>query len=221
MQKIIGWLMSLAAVVIISGTAWAGRVEPRDGTLTYTMLRDGDRFGTFTCRFKHEDGRLVVELRERAAVTFAVFTLRRHEYDATEIWQGDRIVSLRAHTRDDKAFRLVELQAHEAGMTLEVNGRARDLKADILPASLWNRQSLEAQTLLNPRDGTTMRVTAQLIGEEMVELPGTRVSTTRYRLVAEGTENPWSREVWYDANDRLVKLSYTAADASRIEYLLR
>ncbi|MBM3600813.1 MAG: hypothetical protein FJX35_21650 [Alphaproteobacteria bacterium] len=221
MQKTIACLISLAAAVTIAATAWAGRIEPRDGTLTYTMLRDGDPFGTFTCRFKNENGRLVVELRERSAVKFAVFTLRRHEYDATEVWQGDRIVAMRAHTRDDSVFHLVELQAHESGMTLEVDGRARDLKSDVLPASLWNRRNLEARTLIDPRDGTAMHVTATLIGEEVVELPAAKVPASHYRLTAEGSGNPWSREVWYDANDRLVKVRYTDAGASMIEYHLR
>jgi hypothetical protein len=225
-MRVTFWFLAILAAAIAGiAPVMAERATPRDGTLTYTLLRNGDAIGSASYRFKHDSRGLTVDIRARAAVKFAVFTLHRYEYDSTEVWQDGRLVTLRAHTRKDENFQLVMLRNEGAEFTVQVNGKAHKVDAGVQPATMWNEKVVEEHTLLNPQDGTAMPVTARLIGEETVQLPGGALHARHYELTATGptagADGLWSREVWYDAEGRLIKLSYSEADSSKIEYVLR
>jgi len=70
-------------------------------------------------------------------------------------------------------------------------------------------------TLLNTLDGTQMHVNVADRGEEVVPANGARVRAHHF-MISGGL----NRDVWYDANNRLVRVQFAAKDGSNIVYEL-
>jgi hypothetical protein len=71
-------------------------------------------------------------------------------------------------------------------------------------------------TLLNTLDGMQIRVSVQDKGVDVVPAGSTRVRAHHF-TISDGL----NRDVWFDRNNRLVRVRFAAKDASTIVYQLR
>ncbi len=189
--------------------------QPDDGdVIAFEVFRKGDKFGTHKVSFDLEGDKLTaitdVDLRVGAGpITFFSYRL-----DATEVWQGDQLVSVRGKLKEGGDREAV--QAEKNGEAIKVSGSAfeGEAPASILPSSHWRSEIVTASQMLSTENGALISITAQAAGSEALEIDGRTINATRYEIDA---DVPYT--IWYDEQGRWVKLEFTAR-GDKIEYRL-
>lgn len=192
--------------------------NPGDGTLRYTVLRDGDPIGTHAFRFRKDGDAVEVAVTTDIAVKMAFITLYRFRHDAHETWRGGRLVGLKSETDDDGTEHSLVVTAAGDGLQVVGDGDRRRVPKTIIPASLWNPDIVRdgKSVVLNTLDGTTMKITVEDLGPETVTVENSPVEARHYAV-----KGDLERELWYDADGRLVKLRFEGDDGSDIQYVLK
>ena len=87
----------------------------------------------------------------------------------------------------------------------------------LFPASLWSQGTVSLSSLMNTLDGSMMDVNAKDLGEELVKTTSGKTLTARHFSLKGGLD----RELWYDADGRLVHVEFLGGDGSIIMYKLK
>ncbi|WP_084396474.1 DUF6134 family protein [Henriciella aquimarina] len=193
--------------------AWS----PQDGdTIKFDVYRKGKKgFGTHTVSFDvEEDGTFTATSDVSLKAGLGPITLFRYKLDAIESWKDGKLVAVEGETNDDGTDRFVAAEA--AGNAIQVNGSAYEGQAPsgIIPSSHWNINEVFSSRILSTETGEILDVEVEKIGKETVRAGGQDVEATHYRLVSDLTV-----DLWYDEQNRWVKLSFTARD-QKIDYVL-
>ena len=210
--------LTVAAVLAFGEVAHAAAV-PASGELDFTVLRDGDKVGTQVMHFARAgDGAVDVDIKTDVEVSMLFVTVYSFKQQSHEHWVGGRLADLTSQTGDDGTEHKLVVSADGDAIKVADNGVARQLPADLLPASLWNDGivAVPQTTLLNTIDGTAMTVSVADLGTDKVEVAGNQVSAHHYALSGD-----LARELWYDPNGLLVKVRFAGKDGSDIQYVLR
>jgi Family of unknown function (DUF6134) len=109
-RRLLGLATAAAAapllVPLLSARAYA--TGPRD--LRFRALRNGSPIGEHRVTFRPDGNRLIVETRVEIAVKVLFFTAFRFKHEAEEVWQADRLVSVKSTTDDDGT--LLQVSGH-------------------------------------------------------------------------------------------------------------
>lgn len=191
--------------------------QPEDGdVIHFDVLRKGKPFGTHIVRFStREDGGFEATSDVDLKAGLGPITLFRYSLDATETWENGQLVELEGQTNDDGTRERVE--ANLTGQQLKVSGSAYEGTAPpgIIPASHWNIQQAYSSRILSTESGELLETSVERLGRETIEAGGKEIEATRYRLVSDLTV-----DLWYDDQDRWVKLSFEAR-GQQIDYVLK
>lgn len=199
-----------AMVAVLAFTA-ATRAE----TLHFDVLRGGNSIGTHVIAIDHQGPATSVDIATNVAVKVAFVTAYRFTHEGHERWQGDSLAALSSVTNDDGKKHELSVKAANGVFAVHADGR----DAEVMPrglGSLWRASLVAGGPLLNTLDGSLMTVDIRDAGAETVEtakgpVPA-RHLTIRGDLV---------RDVWYDPDGLLVKLTMTGSDGSAVEYRRR
>jgi hypothetical protein len=207
-------VLAAALCTALSGAAQATQIPEQP--LDFTVTRNGEAVGKHVVTFRRMEDGVAVDVSTNVAVKMAFITVYRFEHQGSELWRGDRLVSLRSTTNDDGTPHT--LQVHATGSKLQIVGDGASSTADppVIPASLWNNALVSEPHLLNTLDGRLMSVSTQELGEEQVSVRG-RPARARHYVVRGELE----RELWYDALGTLVRVRFKGRDGSDIVYELR
>lgn len=213
-----GLLAALLILVAAPGGARAGWRDavPPDGRLDYRITREGSVVGKQSVDVRHDGDGFLVRTQITIDVTFLSLTIYRFEHDAVETWTHGRLTGFVSRTDDDGKDRVVELKAEGGRLKGSYNGKPVDLPGDIIPASLWHPATIGASVLLDPIRGRSRDVAVADLGPETVTVNGGEVEAHHYSLTGQ-----IAREVWYDADGRLLKVQFSAKDGSEIEVELK
>lgn len=173
---------------------------PASGTLSYDVIRKGDKIGTETVQFHPSGETLNVEISTDISVKLPIVGIEAYRFHqkSSEHWQGDRLVSITSKTDDN-------------GKPHEINQAGNGL----VPASLWNPAIVRGGSVLNTIDGHVMKLSGQKIGDEMVTVGATQLRATHYRLSGE-----LARDLWYGTDGALLRVQLKAEDGSEVDYYL-
>ena len=211
----------LAAVALMCAIAVSpadAAFTDHDGSLKFTVYRGGSEIGTHTLKF-HKDGKsLDVSIKTDIAVKLPIvgITVYRFEHEGSEVWTDGHLTALHSKTNEDGTAHHLDVHANGSGLSVEGDGRTGVSKPSIIPASLWDEGLVKSSVLLNTLDGREMSVTVDDKGNDDVMVGGTPVKARHFVISGE-----LKREVWYDADRRLVKIRFAGKDGSTITYLLK
>lgn len=210
-------LLRLAAggvvgAVLPAGPAAACRVFPADGTLDFTVQRNGDAIGFHRIRFAREGGRFLVrtdvglEVRHLGAVTY------RYTHHAEETWSEGWLTGLVSDTDDDG--RRYRLRAETRGGVFQgkVNGAGFTVSGYIIPASLWHRDTPAVEALLGTSDGLVKLVRGRRLGQVEIMVQGRAIQADHFALSGE-----MNHHLWYDADCTLARVGLIGRDGSALE----
>jgi hypothetical protein len=187
---------------------------PQSDEIIFRVMRKDSEIGIHTIKFSREGDRLTVDVAADIAVKFGPFTLFHYRHRATEIWQGDKVVSIDAETDDNgKTFKLA---GQREGDGLAIAGASGDYIAppEALPATHWNRKMLD-HPMINTQNGLLMRPFVTRIGAESIPLGnGSAVKATRFSLSGDA-----QLDTWYDDSPAWAGLSFKAKDGSEVRYI--
>lgn len=211
----------LAAIALLfplaASPAWAAYTE-NNGALNFAVYRDDSEIGTHTLIFHKNGGSLDVSVKTDIAVKLPIIgiTVYRFEHEGHETWTDGHLTALQSKTNEDGTPHHLSVHANGAGLSVDGDGRTGESKPSIIPASLWREDLVRSSVLLNTLDGREMSVTVNEKGTEEVMVGNTPVEARHFVISGE-----LEREVWYDANQRLVKVRFVGNDGSTITYLLK
>lgn len=189
----------LCLALSVAGTSVSAGTVPASGSLDFDVVRKGKDIGDHSYRFSGTSDALTVTVRTDIAVKVPIIGVNAYHFNhaSTEQWKGATLRAISAETDDD-------------GTPHSLNAGASKL----LPASLWNIDTVKSSQLLNTIDGHVMRVNVQHIGPEKVTTARGPIVAEHYRLSGDLT-----RDLWYDQNGSLAYVSFTAEDGSTVLYI--
>ena len=191
--------------------------QPSENTeIRYDIFRKGKPFGTHVTSFSvGEDGEFEVNHEINLKAKIGPITVYKYEHTATEVWDDNRLISLRGST--EKNGDELTVTAAVSGDALSVSGTNFDgeVDADIVPATHWNIRQMFEGGILSTEGGQTLDVVVEELGRETLTIAGEPVETTKFSLASDLTVF-----LWYDDQGRWVKCAFTARGQS-IEYELQ
>lgn len=190
--------MSLMAVLALAAPAHALSL-PSGGKLSFDVVRKGKDIGDHVYQFQGSETDFTVKVVTDIAVKVPLIrtTVYSFNHDSTEVWKGGKLQHLTSKTNDDGT-------PHQ----LDTGPKG------VLPASLWNEDTVRSKKLLNTIDGNIMPIRVADLGNEQVKTGSGTVSGHHYKISG-GLE----RDLWYDAQGDLARVSFKAEDGSTVTYV--
>ncbi len=186
------------------------------GTLTYDVMREGERIGTQTVSFERVGEELTV--RTEANVDFTAFWIFNvtWTHQSVEVWGNGGLKEFTSFTDDDGKQRQVHVQRNGDRLIVNSTGGERELPADLIPGTLWHPETVAQRQVLDPIKGRSRDVSIVDRGLEQVEVEGRTVAAHHYSMRGE-----LEREVWYDKDGTVVKVELPITNGSEVTLLLR
>lgn len=203
-----GLTLTPAALVAPAG---ACELFPQDKGWRFLVLRHGNVIGEHLFTFSRRDGDFVVEVAIDIAVDLLGITVFRFTHRAEEVWRKGWLQALTSATDDDGRLWRVRAERRDGALRGQVNDVGFDVSGFVVPASLWHRDTTKSQALLDTIDARVKVVRAKALGEERVEADGSTVEAKHYSLTGQ-----IEREVWYDADCAIARVTFPARDGSLI-----
>jgi uncharacterized protein DUF6134 len=211
------WLLSLFVVPGLLTAAVPAGAQERAYAFSVVHSVYGP-IGTFTETIARSDGATRIDTHVRVAVKILGIVAHRKESDRTEIFHGDRLVSLQSATTTN-------------GVRLDVRGEAQgdrfvvtsptgvvQAPADVAPSDPWVLGDLGVGTVVSLETGRI--VPTHVTGGEpaMVSLQGVTVATRHFMARGEG-QPEMQQEVWL--NDRDVPIKFRIVeDGAPVDFIL-
>ena len=124
------------------------------GALNFRIMRSGSAVGTHTVRFRDDGAALVAETEVRIIVRLAGFVVYRYAHDATERWQGERLMSLTSRLDRNGTSSFAEARAEGSALLLRGTAGEARLPAEAAPLTWWRMATLRSGVpLFDPRRG--------------------------------------------------------------------
>ena len=189
---------------------------PEDSILSFNIVRNGSAIGTHTYRFDRYGVRTEVRIKTAIDFRLLLIPVYRFEHESHEVWENCRLSSLQSFTNENGTpVKLQVFLDEDFLMVMSEDGEGH-VDREIIPASLWNRMILERKETFSTISGNLKRFEVTYVGQEDVEIQGTTSSAQHFRLSGE-----FERDLWYDANDILVRVQFEASDGSTVAYVLK
>ena len=202
-----------------TGIAATGDTDPLalyGDEIVFDVLRKGENVGTHTVRFDRKGRALFVESRFELAIKILFIPVYSFSYLSTARWRDDTIEFLDVDVDDNgELFYLKAWREEDATEIRSSNGQGR-ISGQIFPTNHWNADVLRASKVLNTLTGKMNNVRIEARGQEYVPTEGGDVKAMRYAYTGE-----LETEVWYDQEDRWVKMRFVGKDGVSIDYVCR
>jgi Family of unknown function (DUF6134) len=217
-------VLFLSTLVVVCATSLSAAAQdepkdvaeppgPSDTTLNFAVLRNGGQIGTSTIHVRRDGPETVADVVTHIQVKIAYVTVYRFEQTETEHWTGGSLVEMTALTDDNGAVHKVSARRQGDTLAVEADGKTSEVNPAVIPASVWNAALVRQTVALDPQDGSVTPIAVVDHGEEPLVLEGRPTTTHHYSI---STALP--QDLWYDEQDRLVKVELVGSDGSKIEY---
>jgi len=184
--------------------------------LRFRALRDGAPIGEHRVTFRPDGDRLTVETRVDIAVKVLFFTAFRFKHEADEVWQSDRLVSVKSTTNDNGTLLQVSGIAVADGFRIVGEDGPFLASAQLLTSNaLWDRRIVREQRLIDVQHGGEIGLVVKALGDEQVDTPEGPVRATRHHMITPY----YAGSVFHDSDGRWVK-GVLELKGERIEYAL-
>jgi len=209
--------MAVAGAFFISTIGFDASAATK--TLKYDILRDGSSIGTHAVSIDTNGPETKVDVTTDIKVKVLFVTAYKFTHESKEKWVNGKLVSLASKTDDDGVPKTLNATAENGKITLDstMNGQNRRQFAakSAIPASLWNPEIVTQEMIVNTLDGQLMKVNIKDIGTEDVQAHGSTVAAHHYKISGELT-----RDLWYNSQGDLVRVSFPDKTKSEIVYAL-
>jgi len=188
----LGLALGLAPAAIAAAPPPAGR-------LAFDVTRNGADIGDHVFTFAGQGADFDVRVATEIAVRVPLIRTKVYSYEqqSREQWRHGQLVHLVSTTDNDGTAEAVDAPVSQ-----------------LMPGSLWSADSVRATRLLNTIDGKTMRVQVADLGAERIEAGGRTIEAHHYRIAGD-----LDRDVWYDSDGYLARLTLVADDGSTVVYV--
>jgi hypothetical protein len=214
-------LVSGALFLLIAGLSGARAAVPVGGVLDFAIVRNGKEIGTHVYRFREAQEGLQVDVQTRIQFKLGFVTVHRFNHDSHETWKDGRLIAFSSASNEKNIVKgrakfQVAVLKDEGDLDVHAAKQEWRAPADAIPASLWNRKFGDSNTLIDTVDGAKLAIEVEALGRDVISVNGRQVAAVRYRLSGD-----LQRDLWYDMDDVLVQVRFTAEDGSEVRYIPR
>jgi len=207
------WLRSLLAALGLLTAAIPACAQER--AYSYSVVHPSyGTIGRFTESIAVSDGITRIDTQLRVAVKILGIVIYREEGDRSEIFRGDRLVSLRSVTITNGTRLDVRGEAQGDHFVVTSPTGVAEAPADVVPSDPWLLKVLGQGTVVSIKTGHIIptRVTG---GEPaMVSLQGVTVATRHFLAIGERQQESW-------LNDQDVPIKFRSVeDGTPIDFIL-
>ena len=198
LQRLSLWSLMLAgmAPALAAGT----ETETRE----FRVLIDNKEAGTYRMTIQHDQGTYTVS--GEANIHHRVLVISyRYTYSGIEVWKDGQLQSLESNTNDDGKRFTVSARREGSSLRVTTNGKHRVQLGDVWTTSYWRLAAPQFRNhtlaLLDADNGKELSAFLRHTGDKPARVCGTTQSYPHYELKGSGL----AIDLWYDANDRLVR----------------
>jgi hypothetical protein len=215
--KMSAGMATVGLVALLAAPVQAGSSGfPPPGSLHYAITRDGEPVGFYEMELSRDGNRFQVRTRTDIAVSFLGIVLYRLQGSSDELWVDGRLQRFHARSDDGGKPREVAVRPRAGEFDLVENGIEHSVSGDLLPGTLWHPATLTATELIDPIDCTRNKVRVIDRGMEQITVHGRSVPAHHIAILEQR-----ALDVWYEADGRILAMSYRAWDNSLIRTELR
>ena len=201
----------MAAMVLLSGTSVASTQE-----WNFRVLLDQHEIGTH--RYVLNSTADGYSLQSEAAFDYRIlfFSVYRYDHHDVEYWRGDCLKSLSSSTTTNGKYESVTAQLSDDGLLVKHNDQQADYNGCIKSFAYWDLNTLKETQLLNSQTGEYLSISVSRMGDETVDVQGSRQQAEHYRI----TGKELSIDLWY-VQRKWVGLQAAASGGHVLQYVLR
>jgi hypothetical protein len=184
-----------------------------DGMI-FDVYRKGSKIGTHQATFTRNGNELTVTSQMELAVDVLFFTAYKFTYASTEIWRDDKLVAVSATADDNGKISKTNARVEDGLLKVDSSGGTYLASSWVFPTNHWHRGQANSGTILNTLNGKLNKVEVVRKGIERVATAQGSVDADRLGYTGDLRDT----DVWYDAMNRWVQMTFKAKDGSVIEY---
>jgi Family of unknown function (DUF6134) len=192
----------------------------------FAISVDGRSCGNYRMTIsRHDDGKVSVSGDANVLIKKVLITVYRYTYNGTEWWQegkDSRLLRLDSTSNEDGKQLEVHAVSGPNGLRVMVNGQERTMSSDAWTTTYWrlapSRFINKAVPLLDADTGRAFNGRLEFVGTEQLNVGGQNQACRHFRVTG-GPNNV--DELWYDAQDRLVRQEFTERNARTVLTLVR
>ncbi len=204
-------LMLAAPALITSGASLAA--IPPGNRIVFHVTRNDSPIGTHVLDFTRDGGDVRVAIAIDFAVRLVGLTAFRYVHRNTEVWRGDKLVSINATTDNNGTSLAVKARANERAIEVEgTESGAYLAPLDAVSTSYWHGAFLRGRKI-DTQGGRLLDTRLIRLGEEPIPVAGRTIPATRWRI-----EGDLELDIWYDAAGAWSRLRFVRSDGSVILY---
>ena len=148
----------------------------------FKVFCNGSPVGYHRVHVQHDGQETDVDIDADIDVTLAGLEVYRYRHRSHEVWRDGKLEALNSETDDDGDAKSVSVHPAGDGMLLvESKLGTREVPADTLPTSLWNRDVLGKRELLDTESGKTVRVEVAQLADGRYKMSGDLSLLVDYR----------------------------------------
>jgi hypothetical protein len=205
------WALLVGASLLLagSGRATAADSEIRD----FSIKVDGKAAGEYHMNIRHQaDGSTLMSAASDVRVSVVLVTAYTYSYRGKELWKDGKLQRFESTGKENsKAFAVSGVAAGE-GIHVKANGQESVIRSDVWTTSCWQLPAVlnQAVSLMGCDNGQVTTGNLQFLGFERNTIAGQEQDCGHYRLMR---DVPY--EMWYDAQNRLVKQEWVSSNRHR------
>ena len=150
----------------------------------FDVFLDDKPIGSHTFEVERTGGRTVLTSEADFKVKFLFVTAFEYEHRNKEVWVDGCLAEIDATTNNNGERLVVEGERDESSFEVSGKNGPQELEGCVRTFAYWNPSILGASNLLNAQTGEYESVSAELVGEEVLQVEGQDVAVNRYRLSA-------------------------------------
>ena len=212
-------LLAACGLLIVTSAASAAQNTPewpgRVGSYVFDVTRDGKAIGTQTVTVKQDGDTVTVTTESTIAVKMLGVTVYRMHQMLTETYQGQKLVTLTAETKDPDGLRAGAITRAGDHWTGKLGKQRRDFDCDCIASTMWQSAGLKGPSMIEASQARLRSITVEDKGNETLDLPEGSVVTRHFVVKGE-----IQRDVWYDPAGNLVAARQLGSDGSEIRQVL-
>jgi len=195
-------------------SALADCVFPVDARLSFRVRHGDEVIGRHALDFSRALGDFVVRADTSYEVRLGNAPPRVFEQHLEETWREGWLHALVSDTAIDAARWSVRAERKADGILAgRANGQRFTVSGYAITSALWHRDTPAQGALLDVVDGHVRLIKGYLVGEETLELRGQARATKHFAIRGE-----INRDLWYDADCRLVRITAPLSDGSQLVF---
>jgi len=187
------------------------------GDISFDIYRKNKKVGEHRVSFARNGDDLTVMTKMNIAIDVFIFTAYSFDYDSTEVWRNNQLHAIAVNVDDNG--KMANVNARMEDNLFKIDGPKGSFIGSswVFPTNHWHRGQANSKTILNTLTGKLTQVEVVNRGIERVDTSQGSVDADHFEYTGQLRDT----EVWYDADNRWVKMRFKARDGIDIEYRCR